>query len=88
MQPDGDTGLLQGERGDFFEAATHLALGLGAGIEIQRGEAEIDDGRGAAQGLHGLSPYSAATNWAVSVESFRAVVEDWPFEMTVATWSK
>jgi hypothetical protein len=27
-------------------------------------------------------------NWAVSVESFSAVVDDVPLEMTVATWSK
>ena len=63
--------------------------GLVRGIEVQRGQAEVDDGLGALQRFHGLFPdYSAAWNWAVSVDSFMAVVEDWPLEMTVATWSK
>src|SRR5690606_21894877 len=74
---------------DVFEPAAHLPLGLGAGVERQRGETEIDDRLRSGHGLHGSSPvYSAATNWAVSVESLRAVVDDWPFEVTVATWSK
>src|SRR5687768_6376320 len=32
---------------------------------------------------HGHSPYSAATNWAASVDSLSATVDAWPAEMAV-----
>src|SRR5690606_24759647 len=72
----------------MLEPTAHLALGLGPAVQRQRRQAEVDDGPGTGHRVHGDSPYSAAANWAASVESLSAVVEDRPFEITVATWSK